>query len=57
MAVTVKQKDFILGFIFGKIERKIFQAFIDKDKEIHVSADVPKAWFGLRPVKSITETL
>ena len=56
MAV-VKQKDFILGYIWGRVEKTILQHFINKDKEIHTSVCVPKAWFGLRPVQSISETL
>lgn len=55
--VVVKQKDFILGYIFGQVENTILQHFINKDKEIHTSVCVPKAWFGLRPVQSVTETL
>lgn len=55
--VVVKQRDFILGYIFGQIEKTILQSFIKKDKEIHTSVCVPKAWFGLKPTKAITETL
>lgn len=55
--VVVKQKDFILGYIFGRVEKKILQGFINKDKEIHTSVCVPKSWFGLNPTKSVSETL
>ena len=57
MAVKVKQQDFILGYIFGKVEKVILQGFINKDKEIHSSVQVPKAWFGLRPVTDIAVNL
>ena len=57
MSVSVKQRDFILGYIFGKVEKDILKGFINKDKEVHSSVQVPKAWFGLRPVTDIAVNL
>ena len=57
MAVAVKQRDFILGYIFGKVEKEILKGFINKEQEIHSSVQVPKAWFGLRPIIDIAENI
>ena len=39
------------------MEKVILKGFINKDKQIEAEVQVPKAWFGLRPIDSITETL
>ena len=57
MQTVYKDMKFIQGYIFGKIEKDILNGFINKEKEIHSSVYVPKAWFGLRAVTDITVTL
>ena len=57
MSVTPKSHDFIEGYIHGKIEKRIIEAIMHRDDEIHARVSVPKSWFGLRAVKSTSVTL
>ena len=57
MPITPKSHDFIEGYIFGKIEKKIIEAFINKDRNILCGVTVPKSWFGLRATKRSDVTL
>lgn len=53
-----KSLKFIEGYVFSKIEDKIINAHVNKLETISpVLVYVPKAWFGLRPIKDKSETL
>ena len=50
--------DFVAGYVFSKVEDKIINAHVNKLETISpVIVYVPKAWFGLRPIKDKSETL
>ena len=50
--------DFIKGYVFSKIEGRIMHAHVNKiDRIPPMYVHVPKAWFGLRPIKSELEDL
>lgn len=50
--------DFIKGYVFSKVEGLIMHAHVNKVKRVPpVYVSVPKAWFGLRPVRSELEDL
>ena len=57
MPITLRTDDFIIGYVFGKLERKLIEAIMHHDKEFHASVSVPKIWFGLKASKQPTITI
>ena len=50
--------DFIKGYIWSKVEKRIFETHVDKSPEMRpVNISIPKTWFGLRAIKDKTEDL
>ena len=48
--------DFIKGYVYSKIEKKIFNAYVNKLAKIEpIDISVPKIWFGLRPIRDKAE--
>lgn len=50
--------DFIKGYVYSKIEKKIYEAHVNKLTKIESgNISIPKTWFGLRAIKDKTEDL
>ena len=50
--------DFIKGYIWSKVEKRVFETHVDKSPEMRpVNISIPKIWFGLRAIKDKTEDL
>ena len=50
--------DFIKGYVFSRIEKKVYEAHINKLPKIEaIEISIPKTWFGLRAIKDKTEDL
>ena len=53
-----QSRDFIRGYIWSKVEKRIYETHIDKSPEmLPVEISIPKTWFGLRAIKDKTEDL
>ena len=51
-----KSLDFITGYVYSKIEKKIFNAYMHKLSKIEpIYISIPKIWFGLRPIRDKAE--
>ena len=51
-----KSLDFITGYVYSKIEKKIFSAYVNKLSKIEpIYISIPKIWFGLRPIRDKAE--
>ena len=51
-----KSLDFIIGYVYSKIEKKIFSAHVNKLSKIEpLYISIPKIWYGLRPIKDKAE--
>ncbi len=50
--------EFIIGYVFSKIEKKVYEAHINKLPKIEaIEISIPKTWFGLRAIKDKNEDL
>ena len=50
--------DFIKGYVFSKVEKKIYEAHVNKLSKMEpVNINIPKNWFGLKAIKDKTEDL
>ena len=48
--------DFIKGYVYSKIEKKIFTAHVNRLPKIEpINISIPKTWFGLKPIRDKTE--
>ena len=57
--MKAKSLDFIVGYVFAKMDRGIFKHFwtYENKNELVVSIDVPKTWFGLTSCSSVTNDI
>ena len=57
--MKAKSLDFIVGYVFAKMDRSIFKYFNNNDmKETLVeSISVPKIWFGLSSCQQVTNDI
>lgn len=50
--------EFIIGYVFSKIEKKVYEAHINKlPKTEAIEISIPKTWFGLRAIKDKNEDI